>query len=56
MMLRGTAGGPGPHELFDIKSAFIETVALLLSSFTYGMASLSLKYGRRSWPIVPGSA
>ena len=52
VMLRGTAGGPGPHELFEIKSAFIETVALLMSSFTYGMASLSLKYGRRSWPIV----
>ncbi len=42
--IHSTAGGPGPSELFDIKSAFIETLALLSSSFTYGMASLSLKY------------
>ncbi len=52
IMLRSTAGGPGPHELFDIKNAFIETCALLTSSFTYGMASLSLKYGRKVWPLL----
>ena len=51
-MLRGTAGGPGPEQLFDIKSAFIETMALLLSSFTFGMASLSLKYGRSLKPLI----
>ena len=51
-MLPSTAGGPGPHEVFDIKSAFIETCALLSSSFTYGMASVSLKYGRRLWPLL----
>lgn len=38
------AGGPGPHELYDIKSVFIETMLLLASSFTFGMASLALKY------------
>lgn len=43
-MLHSTAGGPGPSELYDIKSAFAETVALLASSFTFGMASLALKY------------
>lgn len=43
-MLGGTAGGPGPGELFELKSAFIETVLLLVSSFTFGMASLALKY------------
>lgn len=42
--LNGTAGGPGPHDLYDIKSAFIETMLLLASSFTFGMASLALKY------------
>lgn len=51
-MLHSTAGGPGPKQLFDIRSIFVETLALLLSSFTYGMASLSLKYGRRSGPLV----
>lgn len=39
-----TAGGPGPHDLYDIKSVFIETLLLLASSFTFGMASLALKY------------
>lgn len=41
--LHATAGGPGTHELYDIKSAFFETL-LLVSSFTFGMASLALKY------------
>jgi cytochrome o ubiquinol oxidase subunit III len=52
IMLPSTAGGPEPHEVFDIKSAFIETCALLSSSFTYGMASVSLKYGRRLSPLL----
>lgn len=42
--LHATAGGPGTHQLYDIKSAFIETLLLLASSFTFGMASLALKY------------
>lgn len=44
VMLGGMAGGPGPNELFEMKSAFLETMLLLASSFTFGMASLSLKY------------
>lgn len=43
-MLGGTADGPGPKALFEMKSAFIETMLLLTSSFTFGMASLALKY------------
>ena len=39
-----TAGGPGPRDLYDIKSVFVETLLLLASSFTFGMASLALKY------------
>ncbi len=42
--LHATAGGPASSDLYDIKSAFIETLTLLLSSFTFGMASLALKY------------
>lgn len=42
--IHATAGGPGPHDLYDIKSAFIETILLLTSSFAFGMASLALKY------------
>ena len=52
VMLHARAGGPGPARLYDIKSAFIETAALLSSSFTYGMASLALKYGRRPGPLL----
>ena len=56
-MVNATAGGPGPKDLYDIHSVLIETVALLLSSFSYGMASLALKYrmGRRpliAWLVV----
>jgi cytochrome o ubiquinol oxidase subunit 3 len=40
--LHGTAGGPGPRDLYDIKSVFFETLLLLASSFTFGMASLAL--------------
>lgn len=36
-----TAGGPGPRELFDRGSLGCETAALLLSSFTCGLAGLS---------------
>jgi cytochrome o ubiquinol oxidase subunit III len=45
-MLKATAGGPGPEKLFDLRSAFVETMVLLTSSFTFGMASLALKYRR----------
>lgn len=52
VMLHARAGGPGPAKLYDIRSAFIETLALLSSSFTYGMASLVLKHGRRRGPLL----
>ena len=44
VLLHGTAGGPGPRDLYDITSVFLETLLLLTSSFTFGMASLALKY------------
>ncbi|MCX2522769.1 cytochrome c oxidase subunit 3 [Larsenimonas rhizosphaerae] len=43
-MLGGTAGGPGPSDVLELKGPFIETMLLLASSFTFGMASLALKY------------
>ena len=56
-MLHARAGGLGPEKLYDLKSAFIETLSLLTSSFTFGMASLALKYGKRreallAWLLV----
>ncbi|MCL6285810.1 cytochrome c oxidase subunit 3 [Ruegeria sp. 2012CJ41-6] len=43
-MIDAQAGGPGPHELFDLRSLFAQTVLLLTSSMTVGLASLALKY------------
>lgn len=43
-LLNSTAGGPGPKELFSLESAFIQTMLLLTSSLTFGMASLALRH------------
>ena len=45
-MVNRTAGGPTGPELFDIGNAFIETLVLLVSSFTFGMGAVALKEGR----------
>src|SRR6516165_2722205 len=36
-----TAGGPTGAELFDLRSVFIETMCLLVSSYTCGLGALS---------------
>jgi cytochrome o ubiquinol oxidase subunit 3 len=41
-----TAGGPTGAELFNIRSAFIETICLLLSSYTCGLGVLSAERGQ----------
>jgi cytochrome o ubiquinol oxidase subunit 3 len=46
VMLDATAGGPAGRDVFELKSAAIETAVLLASSFTFGMASLAMKYGQ----------
>ena len=38
-----TAGGPSGHELFDLKFILVETVLLLTSSFTCGMAMIGVE-------------
>ncbi len=43
-MIDAQAGGPGPHELFDLHSIFAQTLILLTSSLTVGLAMLALKY------------
>lgn len=45
-MVNRTAGGPTGPELFDIGNAFVETMVLLVSSFSFGMAAVALKEGR----------
>lgn len=51
--MAATAGAPGPAAEFKIGSAFWETMVLLTSSFTFGMASLAMKYRRSpTWTVV----
>ena len=44
-MIDATAGAPGGRTLYDIRIAAFETATLLLSSFTFGLASIALKHG-----------
>ena len=50
--VNATVGGPGPHELYDINGVLIETLVLLASSFTFGMASLALKYKHAATRLI----
>jgi len=43
---KNTAGGPGGRELFDLRFVLGETMLLLFSSFTFGVAMLKVQ-GRR---------
>ncbi|WP_123042342.1 cytochrome o ubiquinol oxidase subunit III [Cohnella candidum] len=51
-----TAGGPTAHELFKMNGVIAETFILLTSSFTSGLAVLSMNQGNRKgligWLIV----
>ncbi|MDA7947518.1 MAG: cytochrome o ubiquinol oxidase subunit III [Hyphomicrobiaceae bacterium] len=51
-----TAGGPGGKELFDLKRAFAETMVLLVSSATFGLATVAMvsrdSSGVLRWLIV----
>lgn len=51
-----TFGGPSSHDLFDLSTAFTETMILLVSSFTSGMAMLAAmqnhKYRVIAWFAV----
>lgn len=51
-MLGATAGAPGPAQEFKIGPAFLETLILLTSSFTFGTASIALKHDRRTALVV----
>ena len=45
-MVTRTAGGPAGADLFDATNAFFETIVLLVSSFSFGLASVALKEDR----------
>jgi cytochrome o ubiquinol oxidase subunit III len=44
VMLPATVGGPTPAGEYKILPAFLETLALLTSSFTFGIASVAMKH------------
>lgn len=48
IMIPGTAGGPTGKQLFDLNNAALETALLLVSSMTFGFASLSVQSGNRN--------
>ena len=45
VMLPATVGGPTPAGEYKLLPAFFETLTLLTSSFTFGMASVAMKHG-----------
>ena len=46
VLVHNTAGGPSTHDLFDLREVFVETAALLLSSYACGMASIAANRGQ----------
>ena len=53
IVLRGnTFGGPMLRELVSLPYVFGETMFLLASSFTYGLAMLALYKHRRNWTLM----
>ena len=51
VMVGNTAGGPDGRALFDLDNVAIETALLLVSSITFGFASLSARAGARGASI-----
>lgn len=47
LMTTSVAGGPAGNDLFSLPNAFAETMLLLLSSTTFGFATVSLSTGAR---------
>jgi cytochrome o ubiquinol oxidase subunit III len=56
VMARNNAGGPTANTLFSLPNAFTETMLLLFSSITFGLATLAMKSGAKermlSWLAV----
>ena len=45
VMLPATVGGPTPADEYKIGSTLVETLVLLTSSYSFGMASVAMKHG-----------
>lgn len=47
VLKQNTAGGPSAADLFEPRYAFVETLILLTSSFTCGVAAIAFKFGKK---------
>jgi len=52
VLAENVAGGPSGRELFDLPYVAAETILLLVSSFTFGIAALNVQAGNRDRVIV----
>ncbi|OZI71221.1 cytochrome o ubiquinol oxidase subunit III [Bordetella genomosp. 12] len=56
VLSNATAGGPHGSELFDLKFVLVETMLLLISSFTFGVAMLNMHAGKANkvigWLVI----
>lgn len=43
-MFQHTADGPDPKSVFDLNSVFVQTMALLLSSLTFGFSTVAMRH------------
>jgi cytochrome o ubiquinol oxidase subunit 3 len=49
---RNYAGGPTGKDLFDLRYLFVETMLLLVSSATYGLAVLAMHADRKGFVLI----
>ncbi len=52
VLSRSYAGGPNGKDIFDLSYTLGETMFLLFSSATYGMATLATHTGRKGWVLA----
>ncbi|WP_251358455.1 cytochrome o ubiquinol oxidase subunit III [Kangiella sp. TOML190] len=52
VLINGVADGPRANEIFEIGRAAQETALLLLSSFTFGMITISALSGKRNLALI----
>lgn len=52
VLRNGTAGGPTGYDLFDLKFVLIETLLLLISSFTCGLAIVAAKANLKKYALI----
>jgi cytochrome o ubiquinol oxidase subunit 3 len=52
VLRNGTAGGPASHELFNLPFTLIQTLVLLVSAFTSGLAKIAVHRKDREWTMA----